>query len=160
MFHPHHHYLSLRNHFLLPRQLQRLFLIFLSHLCPCPVIQSILYSATTLSWNTNQSGISYFLRIKSKHADSFPWLPARQSGSSSLSYPVAPTLASTYSLNTQRFFFLQCFLRAGSCAWNAPTSSSLLVSSFSAFSLNITSLVVTIVLIASEKIPLRLPKIL
>lgn len=76
-----------------------------------------------------------------------------------LSYPVAPTLASTYSLNTE-FSFSSTFLGADSCAWNAPTSSSLLVSSFSAYNLNITSLVVTIVLIASEKIPLRLPKII
>lgn len=42
-------------------------------------------------------------------------------------------------------FFPQGFLRAGASAWNALTSSSLLMSSFFIFSLNVTSLAVTMV---------------
>lgn len=57
-------------------------------------VQLILHSATTSLWNMNLSGPSYFLRIKSKHLNSFPWPPACQCGLSSL-YPVAPTVASS-----------------------------------------------------------------
>lgn len=157
-FPSYHHHLSPCNHLLLTGQPHRPFLVVFFRSCPCPIHSPLRnhiimkHESEWASYPCNKIQTSEFLPM-TRCLPIWPDLALLYCGSHT-GFPSVPW--------TDWFFFPQGFLRADSCAWNAPTSSSLLVSSFSVLKLkcHFCSSHNCFVLIANEKIPLKLPQII